>query len=222
MLTPNLQPCARAGRAKSGVLLSLYYGAIIVDDKDEFLLQLARSIQAWLWIEADLYVLYAILMQGANPHLVSVTFNNIQSVDAKLHLLNSCFALVFGRGTDEIKEWKALFSKVEKLNKKRNKIVHEPVSILHSKGKQTISLGPSFMNSMALVKGQTSHKGGPVASAMYDPRAVKLLEGHKMDLNALFSLECDFKAASNELKAFQKKISPVVGAAIKATMVVRV
>jgi hypothetical protein len=94
-----------------------------VDDEDYFLLQLAKSIQAWLWIESDLYALYAMLMQGANSHLVSATFNNIQSVDAKLNMLNSCFALVFGRDSDDLKEWKALFSKIEKLNKKRNKIV---------------------------------------------------------------------------------------------------
>lgn len=188
-----------------------------MDDEDEFHLQLARSIQAWLWIEADLYALYAMLMQGANSHLVSVTFNNIQSVDAKLYLLNSCFALVFGRGSDEIREWKTLFTKIEKLNKKRNKIVHEPVSILHSKGKRTISLGPSHMNAMALVKGQTSHKGDPVVSAMYDPRAAKLLEDHKIDLNALYSLERAFKAASDELRTFQKKVSPAVATAVKAT-----
>ena len=190
-----------------------------MDDEDEFLLQLARSIQAWLWIEAELYRLYAMLMQGANSHLVSVTFNNIQSVDAKLCLLNSCFALVFGRGSDEIKEWKALFSKIEKLNKKRNKIVHEPVSILHSKGKRTISLSPSHMNAMALVKGQTTHKGGPVVSATYDPRAAKLLEDHRMDLNALYSLERVFKTASDELRTFQKKVSPAVATALKAKKV---
>ena len=144
-----------------------------MDDEDCFYLQLAKSIQAWLWIESDLYALYAMLMQGANSHLVSVTFNNIQSVDAKLYLLNSCFTLVFARDSDDLKDWKTLFSKIEKLNKKRNKIVHEPVSILHAKGKRAISLGPSHMNAMALVKGQTTHKGGPVVSAVYDPKSAK-------------------------------------------------
>jgi uncharacterized protein with von Willebrand factor type A (vWA) domain len=188
-----------------------------VDDEDYFYLQLAKSIQAWLWIESDLYALYAMLMQGANSHLVSVTFNNIQSVDAKLYLLNSCFTLVFGRNSDDLKEWKALFSKIEKLNKKRNKIVHEPVSILHAKGKRTISLGPSHMNAMALVKGETTHKGGPVVSAAYDPKGAKLLQDHKMDLRALALLERTFKAASTELRMFREKVSPMVAAAVKAT-----
>ena len=192
-----------------------------MDDEDNFHLQLAKSIQAWLWIESDLYALYAMLMQGANSHLVSVTFNNIQSVDAKLYLLNSCFALVFGRDSDDLKEWKALFSKIETLNKKRNKIVHEPVSILHAKGKRTISLGPSHMNAMALVKGQTTHNGGPVVSAAYDPKGAKLLQDHQMDLLALASLERTFKTASTELRAFREKVSPAVAAAVKATKVPR-
>ena len=188
-----------------------------MDDEDYFHLQLAKSIQAWLWIESELYALYAMLMQGANSHLVSVTFNNIQSVDAKLYLLNSCFALVFGRDSDDLKEWKALFSKIEKLNKKRNKIVHEPVSILHAKGKRTISLGPSHMNAMALVKGQTTHKGGPIVSAAYDPKGAKLLQDHQMDVRALALLEHTFKGASTELRAFREKVSPAVAAAVKAT-----
>jgi len=77
-----------------------------VDDEDRFHLQLAKTIQAWLWIESQLYSLYAMLMRGANSHLVSATFNNIQSVDAKLGLLNSCFALVFAENSEERKSWK--------------------------------------------------------------------------------------------------------------------
>lgn len=155
------------------------------------------------------------LMQGANPHLISVTFNNIQSVDAKLQLLNSCFSLVFDRSSDELKEWKALFKKIEKLNKKRNKIVHEPVSILNNKGKQTISLRPSVMNAMALVKGQTTHQGSPVVSDIYDPKEAKLLQDHEMDLRALVSLERTFKDTSAKLRAFREKVSPAVAAAVE-------
>jgi len=188
-----------------------------MDDEDNFHRQLGKAIQAWLWIESDLYALYAMFMQGANSHLVSVTFNSIQSVDAKLYLLNSCFVLVFGQHSNYLKDWKTLFSKIEKLNKKRNKIVHEPVTILHAKGKRSISLGPSHMNAMALVKGQTTHKGGAVVSATYVPKGAKLLQDHQMDLIALVSLECTFKAVSNELRLLREKVSPLVAAAVKAT-----
>lgn len=192
-----------------------------MNDEDYFLLQLGKSIQAWLWIESGMYALYSMLMQGANSHLISVTFNNIQSVDAKLQLLNSCFSLVFGRDSAELKEWKALYKKIEKLNKKRNKIVHAPVSILHDKGKQTISLSPSLMNAMALVKGQTTHKGAPVVSAEYDPKGAKLLQDHKIDTRALALIERTFKATSTELREFQEKVSSSVAAAVEAAKVSR-
>lgn len=187
-----------------------------MDDEDHFHLQLARTIQAWLWIESELYSLYAMLMRGANPHLVSATFNNIQSVDTKLALLNSCFALVFSEDSNERKTWKTLFNKVEKLNKKRNKIVHEPVSVLVSKGTRTISLGPSHFNALALVKGQTTYRKGSVVSAEYDPKKVKLLQEHCLDLHDLTALERTFKSISFELREFYENVSKVVSAALRA------
>lgn len=186
-----------------------------MDDEDYFHLQLARTIQAWLWIESELYLLYAMLLQGANTHLVSATFNNIQSIDAKLGLLNSCFLLVFAEDSEERKKWKTLFSKVEKLNKKRNKVVHEPVSVLVSKGQRTVSLGPSHFNALALVKGQTTHKKGAVVSAEYDPRNAKLLQDHRLDLHGLTVLERTFKLVSFELREFREQVSTLVAAALR-------
>lgn len=187
-----------------------------MDDEDRFHLQLAKTIQAWLWIESELYLLYAMLMRGANTHLVSATFNNIQSVDAKLGLLNSCFILVFAENSEERKKWKALFNKVEKLNKKRNKVVHEPVSVLVSKGTRTVSIGPSHLNALALVKGQTTHKKGSVVSAEYDPRRAKVLQDHRLDLHGLTLLEGTFKSVSFELRKFREQTSALVSAALRA------
>ena len=92
-------------------------------EEQEFKLQLANSIQSWLRIETELYLLYGWLMKGANSHLISVTFNNIQSVDSKLQLLDSCFVLALDRKSEELKNWKKLSKTVAGLNKKRNKIV---------------------------------------------------------------------------------------------------
>jgi len=156
------------------------------------------------------------LMRGANTHLVSATFNNIQSVDAKLGLLNSCFILVFAEDSDERKKWKTLFNKVEKLNKKRNKVVHEPVSVLVRNGQRTVSLGPSHFNSLALVKKQTTHRKGAVVSAEYEPRNAKLLQDHRIDLDGLMSLEGTFKSMSFELRAFRELVSVKVAAALRA------
>ncbi|HNP62454.1 MAG TPA: hypothetical protein PKH39_00890, partial [Woeseiaceae bacterium] len=68
-----------------------------MDSEERFYHQLAKSIQAWLWVETETYLLYASIMDGANPHLVSVTFHNIESYDSKLGLINSCLALVFAK-----------------------------------------------------------------------------------------------------------------------------
>jgi hypothetical protein len=193
------------------------WAAEVVDAEDSFLLQLAKAIQTWLWIEGELFSLYSMFMQGANAHLVSATFNSIQSVDAKLALLNSCFTLVFERGSDDLKTWKGLFGRLEKLNKQRNKIVHEPVSLHYSKGVLTdVKLGPSYSNSLALVKGQTTHQGKPVVSADYNPSSVYILEDHRLTQPGVTALERTFRAAALELRAYREHVAPKVASALQA------
>lgn len=160
--------------------------------------------------------MYSMFMQGANSHLVSATFNGIQSVDAKLALLNSCFVLVFERNGDDLQSWKALQSKLEKLNKKRNKLVHEPVSNYYYKGTRTVSLGPSFLNALALVKGQTTHQGQPVISSKYNPSKVWILEGHRLSETGVIALENTFRATAHELRAYRQSVAPKVAEAIMA------
>jgi hypothetical protein len=185
------------------------------DREDAFLSQLGRTIQAWLWVEGELYSLYAVLMKGANGHLVSVTFNNIQSVDAKLSLLNACFSLVLPSGKAELADWRALFKRAEKLKRKRNKIVHEPMVISFSGGSRSMSIQPSSMNALALVRGQTTHKGA-VVNAEYKPGNAKLLENHAIDVRGLYSLERSFKNFAHELHEFRERIQPVVSDALAA------
>ena len=187
------------------------------DPEDSFHLQLAKAIQTWLWIEGELYSLYSMFMSGANSHLISVTFNSIQSVDSKLALLNSCFTLVFDRGSADLKAWKMIFGKVEKLNKKRNKIVHEPVSLHYGKGTLTeITLGPSSSNALALVKGQTTHQGKPVVAGEYNPSKVHTLEDHRLTHTGLVALENTFRATAQEMRTFRETVSPKVAAALQA------
>ena len=188
-----------------------------MDTEDSFLLQLSKAIQTWLWIEGELYSLYSLFMQGANSHLISATFNSIQSVDAKLALLNSCFTLVFERGSEDLKTWKVLFGKLEKLNKQRNKIVHEPVSLHYVKGVLSeVKLGPSHSNSLALAKGQTTHQGKPVVSADYNPSKVHILEDHRLTQSGVAALERTFKAAALEMRAYRGVITPKVAASLLA------
>ncbi len=187
-----------------------------MEPEDPFLLQLAKAIQTWLWVEGELFSLYSMFMQGANSHLISATFNSIHSVEAKLALLNSCFVLVFERNGDDLRSWKALLRKLEQLNKKRNKLVHEPVSLHYNKGTTTVSLGPSFTNALALAKGQTTHQGKPVVSADYNPSKVWVLEDHRLSQSGVASLERTFRATARELQAYRESIAPKVAAALQS------
>jgi len=85
------------------------------------------------------------------------------------------------------------------------------------KVRKTISLGPSHMNAMALVKGQTTQQGRPVVSDEYDPKEANYFKITKMDLKALAILERSFKGASAELRESENKVSPIVAAALKLT-----
>jgi hypothetical protein len=183
-----------------------------MDRKDEFYCQLARSTQAWLWIETEAYLLYLGLMEGANPQLISVTFHNIESFESKLVLLDSCLKLVFDKDSDDWKQWRSLLNKSRKFNAKRNKIVHQPIHTGVVDGKKIIEISPSFFNAQALVKGQTSHIG-PVVGVNYKPSKAKLKEEHKIDIRKLRKFEDDFKAFARELRAFREKTKPALQAA---------
>ena len=133
-----------------------------------------------------------------------------------LSFRGSCFVLVFERNGNDLRGWKALQTKLEKLNKKRNKLVHEPVSILYDKRGTTVSLGPSHFNALALVKGQTTHQGGPVVSAEYKPSKVGILEDHRLSQAAVAVLERTFRETAHEMRAYREVIAPTVAAALQA------
>lgn len=178
-------------------------------DEKFFYYQLAKSIQTWLSVEVEIYSLYAMLMKGANSHLVSVTFHHIESFEKKLQLLNSCFSLAFSRDSSEWKKWKSLYNKAQGLNDKRNKIVHQPVSTGMNKGVEFICIKPSLFNALALVKGQTSYNG-PVIGEDYKPSSAKLLDDHKIDQSKLFTIEKEFKKLSEDLREYRDTIRPVL------------
>jgi hypothetical protein len=187
-----------------------------MDLEDSFHCQLGHTIQAWLWVEGELYGLYSLLMRGASQHLISVTFNSIQSVDAKLYLLGSCLSLVFPKESSEWKRWKEIIGKAEKLNKKRNKVVHEPAIVSVNKRRKTIAIAPSHFNALALVKGQTINKG-TVINETYRPINAKVLADHEIDIAGLYALERAFKEFSTEIVKFRKEIEPLVIAALAAS-----
>ncbi|MFH1548536.1 MAG: hypothetical protein ABID32_04420 [Candidatus Omnitrophota bacterium] len=184
-------------------------------EEDYFYQQLGKSIQAWLCVESEVYFLYSAIMYRANQHLISVTFNHIQSFRSKIALIDSCLKLVLDRKSEKWKQWKLLYKKAENLNLKRNKIVHEPVIQGVEDGVKSIFIAPSCFNALALVKGQTSHTG-PVITSEYKPSQAKMLNDHKVNLNQLRKFEGLFKDFSIELNEFKKSIIPLIKEANKS------
>lgn len=176
-----------------------------MDKENLFYYQLAKTIKAFGYIETQLYLLYASLMNGANNHLVSATFNHIESFESKIQLLNSCLALKLSRESDNWKKWKLIANRAKKINKKRNKIVHEPVIISVRDGKESIAISPSHFNSLALVKGQTSYSG-PVIDQTYDPSSAQVTDDHKINQLKLHKLEKEFKDFSQRVKNYTEII----------------
>jgi len=184
--------------------------------EEYFYQQLGKSIQAWLWVESEMYFLYSAIMDSANQHLVSVTFNHIESFESKVTLIDRCLKLILKQNSDEYEKWKKLRAKAKKLNLKRNKIVHEPVHMcMQGDDMKSISISPSYFNALALVKGYTKHSG-PVLTTEYKPSQAKLLDEHKIDLYQLGRLENSFKSLSRELSEFKENITPLLEEAHKS------
>jgi len=182
---------------------------MLSNKEDTFYCQLAKSIQAWLSVETEIYLLYSAMMKGANPHLVSVTFYNIQSFEAKIQLLNSCLTLFFTHECYEWKTWKNLLNQAEKLNGKRNKIVHEPVILSMKGGIESIALSPSHFNALTVAKGRTSHNG-PTIGVNYDPRLAQVTKDHQLNMNDLYDIQKEFKTLSKKLLNYRKEITPLL------------
>ncbi len=69
-------------------------------NEESFFQQLGKSIQAWLWVESEVYFIYAAIMDNANQHLVSVTFNHIESFESKLTLIDRCLKLILKQDSE--------------------------------------------------------------------------------------------------------------------------
>lgn len=177
---------------------------MLIDQEKRFYCQLAEAIQAWLNVEVESYLLYAFMMKGANTHLISATFHHIESFDSKIGLINNCMKLIIDHDSSVMKTWKNVHNRSLKLNKKRNKIVHEPVVITVSGGEKTIELSPSSFNSLVVAKGQTTHSG-PIGKT-FKPSKAKLREEHKLDVYQLYRLKRSFLNLAHELREFREKL----------------
>ena len=105
------------------------------DPKEEtkFLKQLGATIQIWLGIEHQIYVIYAGLMKGADKGAVSVTFHHIQSFDSRITMVDKCLKIRLDKEKDKelLKKWGNIKNRTDKLNKQRNEIVHNQLIYAH-------------------------------------------------------------------------------------------
>ncbi|MEQ1841978.1 MAG: hypothetical protein ABL994_16360 [Verrucomicrobiales bacterium] len=180
-----------------------------MDEELEFHAKLGIAIQKWIWVESELRSLYAAIMAGANLHMISATFHEIQSVEVKLRLIDTCFALLFSKKSEEGRNWKELYDRVKKLNIKRNKIVHQPVIQGQHEGFGLFYIAPSFLNSLAVAKGLTKHDG-PVVFPDYSPSKAKLRKEHKIDFIGLSTLDTEFRTLADDLHNFCLDVSPKI------------
>lgn len=85
-----------------------------------------EALAEWSRIEAYAYRFYFAMMDGANRHLISVNWHNIQSFDSKITLLDRCafFAL-----PDDVyeKEWTPIFKRMRDASAERNAIAHAAI-----------------------------------------------------------------------------------------------
>jgi len=180
-----------------------------IDLEDDFYCELGKAIQMWLWVEEEMYRLYAEIMDAAKQHSVSVTFNHIQSFESKVTLIDSCLKLLLDTDSQEFKDWKKHQKKARKLNDNRNKIVHESVIQGRTEGREEIYIAPSFSDSLALVKNKTTYKR-PVISGDYEPRLAKLEDAHKIYAHDLYKFKMAFKGFSQELRVFRERIAALI------------
>ena len=179
---------------------------IAADEEDAFFAQLAQTLQSWLGIETEIYLLYSLLMKGANGHLVSLSFHHIQSFNSRMCLLDSCFDLIFygeqknkkGRSKTPLNQWKALSKKAKKLSITRNRIVHWPVHTGMKEGMPFIDISPSFFDATAVIKKTAMNKD------------------YQFDVLKLYRFSSDFKKLADDLREFRNSEASSIKDKIKS------
>lgn len=158
--------------------------------EDDFLYHLGRTLANWQWVEAGAYKVYAALMHGTPPKLISFNWHHIQSFDSRIQLLDGC--LFFQMKTTQFKdEWTPLKRKLEAKSKTRNRIVHGAYGVEFNGSRLgTPRIGPSLMDASAVVK---KRAGKPE---------------HEFDQKKLKRESAAFKALSHELRKFAETHFP--------------
>lgn len=158
--------------------------------EDEFLYQLGRTLANWQWVEAGTYKIYAALMHGTPPKLISFNWHHIQSFDSRIQLLHGCLFLQMKEKPFK-EEWGPLKKKLKDSSKTRNSIVHGAYGVAFNGSRLgTPHISPSMMDASAVVK---KRAGNPK---------------HEFDQKRLERESATFKALSHELREFAETHFP--------------
>lgn len=102
------------------------------------------ALTAWTAVELNCYRLYIGFMHGAELAMISASWHNIQSFDAKILLLDRCAKIAFDSDSYQA-EWKPLHKRLKDSSLIRNSIVH---SILVSRIESDNSISTFYSNSI--------------------------------------------------------------------------
>lgn len=162
------------------------------EEVEQFVYHMGRAIAVWQFVETELFYIYAMLMKGANEHLISVTFFHIQSFNSKIQLVKACIKQVVN-DESALVIWNKIDKELCKQTNVRNQIAHRPVSTTFSDEKidMVSILAPSHLD----VK-------------KYDPNLYKQ-PGYGLLQSDLEKAETDFRNLAISLRGFRDLLTTV-------------
>ncbi len=115
------------------------------------------ALTEWTGVEVFCFQLYLGFMYGADKSMISASWHNIQSFDAKILLLDRCAAIAF---EDDIlkKEWKPIHKDLKDFSLTRNAVVHSIILMrFESDGSFSTFYSNSIFDVTAKIKGRLNN-----------------------------------------------------------------
>jgi len=158
-----------------------------IERENEFFQALGAALERWQWVEQSAYLLYSAFMQGADRHLISVTFHHIQSFDSRISLLHRCahFAI---KDETMTKRWDDIRKRMTDQCNFRNRIVHFTYSEHHKDGITTLMLKPSSFNAVYAIRDKWKNPDSEI------------------QIHELVSARQDFRKLAGDLDVFRKDV----------------
>ncbi|THF52565.1 hypothetical protein [Allorhizobium terrae] len=115
------------------------------------------ALTEWTSVELFSFQLYLGFMYGAQKAMISASWHNIQSFDAKIMLLDRCAAIAFEDDTLK-NEWKPIYKDLKEFSLIRNAIVHSIILMrFESDGSFSTFYSNSIVDVTAKIKGRLNN-----------------------------------------------------------------